>query len=92
MEKEEIIQELKKEFAHIYEWTDSPNTEYPKHAHKGKVSFYVVDGSIVMNIEGVNKTVTKGERMNVPVGHFHTGKVGSGGCTFIVGEEIEGDS
>jgi quercetin dioxygenase-like cupin family protein len=90
--KHEMIRELKTEFPHVYEWTDKPHTEYPEHTHAGKVSFYVLDGSINMNIDGVHSVVTKGERLNVPVGVSHTAKVGTEGCTFIVGEEIEGDS
>lgn len=90
--KDQIFQELKKEFLHVYEWSDGPNIEYPKHSHKGKVSFYVVEGSIVMDVDGVRSTVKKGQRLDVPVGCPHTAKVGTEGCTFVVGEEIEGDS
>lgn len=93
MNFQDKIDLLKKEgLAHVYEWTDKPNTEYPEHSHKGKVSFYVIEGSILMNIDGVNTLVRAGDRMNVPVGVPHTGKVGPEGCTFIVGEEIKGDS
>ncbi len=93
MEKESLVQKLKDEgFAHVYEWTDGPNTEYPEHKHKGKVAFYVLEGSIVMNIDGVHKGLHVGDRVDVPVGVSHTAKVGGGGCTFLVGEEIEGDS
>lgn len=90
--KEQMFEELKKEFSHVYEWTDEPNTIYEEHAHKGKVCFYVVEGSILMNIDGVHSTIKKGERLDVPVDHPHTAKVGTEGCTFIVGEDIEGDS
>ncbi len=84
---------LKKEgFKHVYQWTDEPNTKYSAHAHKGKVSFYVTKGSITMNLEGRKVTISAGERMDVPIGMTHTATVGSQGCTFIVGEEIKGDS
>ena len=84
---------LKQEgFAHVYEWTDMPNTEYPEHTHKGKVSFYITKGNIVLNVGGVQTMVQAGDRMDVPVGVLHTAKVGPKGCTFIVGEEIKGDS
>lgn len=84
---------LKQEgFAHVYEWTDKPNTEYSEHSHKGKVSFYITKGNILMNIDGIHTMVRTGDRMNVPVGVPHTAKVGPEGCTFVVGEEIKGDS
>lgn len=93
MNKEELMQKLRDEgFPHIYEWHDEPGTVYPEHSHKGKVSFYVLEGSILMNIDGIHTIIRKGERLDVPVGHSHTAKVGTEGCTFIVGEEIEGDS
>ena len=90
---QEKINLLKNEgFVHVYEWTDKPNTEYSEHSHKGKVSFYLTKGSILMNIDGALTMVRAGDRMDVPVGIPHTAKVGPDGCTFIVGEEIEGDS
>ncbi len=92
MSIELIKQKLTAEgFAHIYEWTDSPGTVYPEHAHKGRVSFYVVEGSVTFS-RGIDKTVSAGERFDVPVGILHSAIVGQKGCVFVVGEEIEGDS
>lgn len=91
--KDQMIFQLKQDgFAHVYEWIDKPNTEYAPHAHKGRVSFYLTAGDLVMHIDGKIISVCAGERMDVPVGITHTAKVGSGGCTFIVGEDIEGDA
>jgi quercetin dioxygenase-like cupin family protein len=88
-----LKEKLKAEgFAHVYEWTDQPNTEYPEHSHKGRVCFYVLKGSIIMNIDRMYTAVHQGDRFEVPVGLPHRAKVGVEGCTFIVGEEIEGDS
>jgi mannose-6-phosphate isomerase-like protein (cupin superfamily) len=93
MDPEAIKQKLRDEgFVHVYEWTDKPGTKYPSHTHKGKVSFYVMSGSIQMKIAGIEVTVSAPERMDVPVGLAHTAKVGDEGCAYIVGEEIEGDS
>lgn len=79
-------------FAHVYEWTDEPNTKYPVHAHKGKVSFYVMKGSITMGLENKIITLNPVDRIDIPAGVNHMAAVGPNGCTFIVGEEIEGDS
>jgi len=79
-------------FAHVYDWTDKAGTTYSAHAHKGKVSFYVTLGSIAMKFEDREVIVKTGERMDVPVGATHIAIVGPEGCTFVVGEEIEGDS
>jgi quercetin dioxygenase-like cupin family protein len=84
--------QLKKEgFTHIYEWTDAPHTTYPEHAHKGKVSLFVMRGEVTF-LGGIEHTVREGERFDVPVGAAHTALVGLEGWDVIVGEEIEGDS
>lgn len=75
----------------VYDWCDEPNTKYENHKHQGKVSFFVVEGSVVFS-GGVNKTVSKGERIDVPVGIEHSAIVSNKGCRYIVGQEIEGDA
>ena len=91
--KEQMIEKLKTEgFAHVYEWTDGPNVSYEEHAHLGKVSFYVLNGNIEVIIGDKHINLQEQDRIDVPVGVPHTAKVGSTGCTFVVGEEIEGDS
>lgn len=90
--KENLIEILKNEgFKHVFEWTDKPNTMYPEHSHKGKVSFYILRGSVTFS-GGINKTINTGERFDVPVSVKHSGVVGPEGCDWIVGEEIEGDA
>jgi quercetin dioxygenase-like cupin family protein len=79
-------------FVNVYEWQDAPGTVYEEHAHKGKVSLFITDGSITFNFSGEKKEVKAGERLNMPVGVLHSAIVGPQGWTVIVGEEIEGDS
>jgi len=80
-------------FVHVYEWRDEPNVEYSAHAHKGKVTLFVDSGDVTFHFsDGTKRTVSSGERFDVPVGLGHSAKVGSGGCNYIVGEMIEGDS
>lgn len=75
----------------VYDWYDEPNTKYENHKHQGKVSFFVTEGSVTFS-GGINKTVSKGERIDVPVGVEHSAVVGGNGCRYIVGQEIEGDA
>jgi hypothetical protein len=49
-------------FPIVYDWYDEPNTKYENHKHQGKVSFFVVEGSVTFS-GGINKTVSKGERI-----------------------------
>ena len=80
------------DFASVYEWQDAPGTVYEAHAHKGKVSLFVTDGSITFDFGGDTREVKAGERFDVPVGVLHSAVVGPLGWIVIVGEEIKGDS
>ncbi len=77
-------------FPIVYEWHDKPGTVYENHTHQGKVSFYVIEGSVSFS-GGIQKVVSTGERFDVPVGIEHGAKVGENGCQYVVGQEIEGD-
>lgn len=90
---ERWLQKFEQEgFANVYEWQDPAGTTYPEHAHQGKVSLFVTDGSITFDFEGEQKEVIANQRFDVPVGALHTAVVGPDGWIVIVGEEIEGDS
>ncbi len=87
---ERFIQKLEKEgFTSVYEWTDPARTEYPEHAHEGKVSLCITDGSITIDFEGIVKELKAGDRFDVPIGKLHTATVGPRGWIVIVGEELE---
>ena len=93
MEREALKQKLKDEgFPHVYEWHDEPGTEYPEHAHQGAVSMYILEGGLTFWFGSEEITLNQGDRFEVPVGKEHIAKVGDSGCTFLVGEMIEGDS
>jgi quercetin dioxygenase-like cupin family protein len=87
-----IAQFEKEGFANVFEWSDPAGTIYVKHAHKGKVSLFVTDGSILFDFNGVSREIKAGERFDVPVGKEHSAVVGPEGWIVIVGEEITGDS
>lgn len=79
-------------FAHVYAWKDEPGTFYPPHAHRGKVALFIERGSIIFNFDHRSILLREGGRIDVPPGEIHRATVGSDGCEFVVGEEIEGDS
>lgn len=91
---QEILAEFKKEFPHVYEWKDEAGTIYKDHAHKGKVSIFVVEGGVTFTFSetGETKTINAGERFDVPAGVHHTAIVSKNGCSYIIGEMIDGDS
>jgi quercetin dioxygenase-like cupin family protein len=88
------LEDFQKEFLYVYEWTDAPETVYPEHAHKGKVSIYVLNGEVTFFFPQTNETkiISAGQRFDVPVRVSHSAKVGKEGCNYIVGEMIKGDS
>lgn len=79
-------------FSSVYEWQDPAGTIYEEHAHKGKVSLFVTDGSITFDFSGEKKEVSQNQRFDVPVGVPHSAIVGPQGWIGIVGEEIPGDA
>ena len=88
---ERYIQTLEKEgFADVFEWQDPAGKTYTEHAHVGKVTYMVTDGSITFTLEGVDKLIKAGDRFNVPVGIPHSMQVGPNGWIGIIGEEISG--
>lgn len=90
---ERWLQKFEQEgFAHVYDWSDPASTVYPEHAHKGKVSLFVTDGSCEFDFSGTKRLITAGERFDVPVGEPHTALVGPEGWIVVVGKEIDGDS
>jgi quercetin dioxygenase-like cupin family protein len=92
MDKDELIRQLKNEgFPIVYEWTDDPNTVYEEHTHQGKVSFYVIKGMVSFS-GGIDNVISIGERIDVPPGIKHSAIIGPEGCTYIVGQEFEGDA
>ena len=90
MDPKEILE--KEGFPRVYEWTDPPNETFPKHSHKGKVSFFVIKGAFTMKYPDKEVVVKEGMRHDVPIGVPHLGYTGSEGAVSVVGEEFdEGD-
>lgn len=93
MNNDSIKKQLESEgFKHIYEWHDEPGVEYPSHRHKDKVTLYVIDGGLSFSVDDKVTELKEGDRFDVPPGNEHTAKVGTEGCSYIVGEVIDGDS
>jgi quercetin dioxygenase-like cupin family protein len=87
---ETLIQEG---FTHVYLWHDAPHTEYEEHTHRDRVTIFVTHGEVTFCFKDqTNRTVKKGERFDVPPGIRHTATVGKDGCSYVVGEMIDGDS
>lgn len=89
---EEYRNKLKSEgFPLIYIWEDEANTVYEEHSHKGKVSFYVLEGEVSFS-GGITATVRSGERIDVPINVLHSAKVGAAGCKYLVAQDLDSDT
>ena len=71
---------------------DEPGVEYPSHSHKGKVSMYILQGGLTPWLGEEEVSLVQGDRFDVPAEKEHVARVGTDGCTFLVGEMIKGDS
>ncbi len=84
---ERFIQQLEKEgFSTVSEWQDEAGVVYPEHSHEEKIAFYVTDGSVTVEMRGVEKIINVGERIDVPPNVPHSVVVGNEGCIVIIGE------
>ena len=90
---ERYIQKFEEEgFVSVYEWQDPAGTVYPKHVHQGKVSLFVTDGSVTLDVLGEKKELVAPKRVDIPARVPHSAVVGPNGWIVIVAEEIDGDS
>ncbi len=92
-DKETLKKKLEEEgFPYVYEWHDELGTKYPAHAHKDKVSMYILSGGLTFYFGQEVIELKAGDRFDVPPEKEHSAVVGAEGCDFLVGEMIEGDS
>jgi quercetin dioxygenase-like cupin family protein len=84
---ERYIKQFESEgFASVYEWQDKPREVYEEHEHESKTSLFVTDGSVTFIIDGVEKMLKVGDRLDIPAKVKHSATVGPQGCIMIVGE------
>jgi quercetin dioxygenase-like cupin family protein len=67
-----------------------PNVSIGRHTHPGIESAYLLEGDIVLIVDGrPDKAMKPGESWQVPVGVAHDGKTGAGGAKVIVTYVVE---
>jgi glyoxylate utilization-related uncharacterized protein len=74
-------------YSSIYEQQDTPGTIHEERIHNGKVSLFVTDGSITLDLSGEKKDLKAGQRLDIPAGIPHSVVVGPQGWIGIVAEE-----
>jgi mannose-6-phosphate isomerase-like protein (cupin superfamily) len=87
LREHELEDELRKEgFKHTYVWQDGADTWYPDHVHAKGTAHMIVEGEMLVTINGKSRTYVVGERCDVPGGMAHSAKMGPKGCRYVVGE------
>lgn len=87
--KEKLVEEG---FKHVFEWRDNSGTKYDRHAHKDRVSFYLIEGDLTFEFDDEKVHIQATARYDVTPGREHSAIVGKNGAYYVVGEMTEGDS
>ena len=89
---ERFIQKLEQEdFDTVYEWQDAPNAVHTEHSHPSRTVVILTDGIITFTLQGEEKLLMPGQRLDIPAGALHSAKVGPTGAIYIVGEMVRTD-
>ncbi len=82
---------IKQGFVYVYDWFDEPGVKYLVQAHKEQVAMYVVQGYFLLKDGTFEMPVYAGAEFKVPLKGMYTAEVGPEGCTYVLGEMINGD-
>ena len=70
-------QDYQRTYSHYLNWWFTPSSpwthtgSYRRHTHNQKEVFYVLEGTLVMNFNGVRNVAVPGEKLEVPAGAEH---------------------
>lgn len=90
MNEEEALNRLKKEgYKEVYIWKDSPNFVYDKHCHEYETKLVMLEGKMVLEIDGSTVELLSGKDFVIPAWKYHLAKVSEDGARYAVGEDKE---
>ena len=85
-EKELSAQLVSEGFSHTFVWQDAPNARYPNHTHEVETAHIILNGEMILTMDGVTRTYREGERCDVPANAVHSALMGPQGCRYLIGE------
>lgn len=89
MDVEDIEAQLRAEgFTEVYTWHNAPGDIYPTHIHDDVTAHVILQGSLVLEIDGVEREYGETERFDIPARLQHSARFGPAGCTYIIGEKV----
>jgi mannose-6-phosphate isomerase-like protein (cupin superfamily) len=87
MDEKNLGEALEREgFRHTYVWQDGPNTFYAEHVHGSETAHVILNGEMIVTMNGRAKSYCAGERCDVPAGAVHSARMGPRGCRYLIGE------
>lgn len=69
-----------------YTWKAHSNEEDAEHLHSFNTRLRVIDGEIVIRINGQEKTLVSGDIIDIPKDTLHWAKAGKDGCEYEITE------
>ena len=66
-------------------WRDRSNWSYEPHAHEHDESLWVLEGNLVLRIDGQDYGLGPGDRMMLPKEVVHDARVGPDGARYLIG-------
>ncbi len=88
MDVSELEEQLHAEgFRRTYIWQDAPRTFYPDHTHPRETAHIILDGEMMLTMQGKTVTYKAGDRCDVPAGAVHSARMGPNGCRYLIGEK-----
>ena len=74
-------------FNDVFTWEDGPNVYYPDHQHPDATARIILEGEMVVTVNGEARIYRAGDRFDVPARTAHSARVGPEGCKYVVGEK-----
>lgn len=88
MNQQEAEQQLEDEgFSPIYLHRDEPHVLYANHTHAKSTTYIILEGEMILTVEGETRVVKTGDRFDVPAGAAHSVRMGPKGCKYLIGEK-----
>jgi quercetin dioxygenase-like cupin family protein len=89
MEADDITGQLRAEgFTEVYTWHNAPGDIYPTHVHPDVTAHVVLQGMLILEIDGEEHEYREMERFDIPACVQHSARFGPAGCTYIIGEKV----
>lgn len=74
-------------FRNVSAWLDSPDFSYPEHVHPTGTVHIIVEGEMVVTMDGIIHDLQAGDRLEIEADQPHLARMGPLGCTYVTGEK-----